>query len=376
MLKEHNKILIDKISPHTIKKFELVEEYIKSWASNLMLNDYCNTLIFIDCMCNSGIYIDEFENLVEGTPVRVSKVLLEVARENANKNIEIYLNDIDANKVKEIKKHLPCDEGNFKIITYSEDASEFLKTIGPQFYNTKYLQYFLLYDPYDANINWKALLPFFRNTGEVLINHMVSDPIRAIKCAKKGSVKEKYENTYLKSFEKLMPYGSDKSAYELRVEEIIRSLKRGQKYFIAAFPFFNSQNTQIYSLVHCTSIKENFELYKDSAWRVFGGKSSTKKSSNIVQFSFDFEGDNLLTVETDEKCFNVRDIAKYINQKLKGERFVPLSKLWNLLEKHPIFPSNVFHDEILGELKNIYGIKIEYNYNLETNRNEELISFF
>ena len=46
------KSVISKASPHTIKKFELIEEYIKSWAQKLMLNDLCNGLIFIDCMCN------------------------------------------------------------------------------------------------------------------------------------------------------------------------------------------------------------------------------------------------------------------------------------------------------------------------------------
>ena len=42
--------VISKASPHTIKKFELIEEYIKSWAQKLMLTESCNGLIFIDCM--------------------------------------------------------------------------------------------------------------------------------------------------------------------------------------------------------------------------------------------------------------------------------------------------------------------------------------
>ena len=38
-------------------------------------------------------------------------------------------------------------------------------------------------------------------------------------------IRDRYENTYLEDFEKLVPYGSDKTAYEARVEEIINSLK-------------------------------------------------------------------------------------------------------------------------------------------------------
>ena len=231
------KNVISKASPHTIKKFELIEEYIKSWAQKLLLTESCNGLIFIDCMCNSGVYTDDAGRLVKGTAVRVSEALREASRTYTEKNIHIYLNDKDKARVDELKKHLPQDERNFKIVTSCGDAHELLRTIGPQLYGTGHLHYFLLYDPYDATIDWEALLPFFRNWGEVMINHMVSDPVRAITSAKKKTTKAKYENTYLEDFEKLVPYGSDKKAYEARVEEIINSLKGARRYYVSAFPF-------------------------------------------------------------------------------------------------------------------------------------------
>lgn len=154
------KSVISKASPHTIKKFELIEEYIKSWAQKLMLNDSCNGLIFIDCMCNSGIYISDAGEMVKGTAVRVSEALLEVARTYTDKMVYIYLNDNDTKLVDELEKHLPQDERNFKIVTSRSDAHELLRTIGPQLYGTGHLHYFLLYDPYDATIDWEALLPF------------------------------------------------------------------------------------------------------------------------------------------------------------------------------------------------------------------------
>lgn len=130
------KNVISKASPHTIKKFELIEEYIKSWAQKLLLNDSCNGLIFIDCMCNSGIYTDDDGNPVKGTAVRVSEVLREAARTYTEKNIHIYLNDKDKARVDELEKHLPNDERNFKIVTSRGDAHELLRTIGPQLYGT------------------------------------------------------------------------------------------------------------------------------------------------------------------------------------------------------------------------------------------------
>lgn len=372
MMSGKKKNVISKASPHTIKKFELIEDYIKSWAQKLLLNDSCNGLIFIDCMCNSGIYTDDDGNPVKGTALRVSEALCEAARTYTEKNIHIYLNDKDKARVDELEKHLPNDERNFKIVTSRGDAHELLRTIGLQLYGTGHLHYFLLYDPYDATIDWEALLPFFRNWGEVMINHMVSDPVRAITSAKKKTTKEKYENTYLKDFEKLVPHGSDKKAYEARVEEIINSLKGSRRYYVSAFPFYNTQNSLVYNLIHCTSNKVGFRLYKKSAWKVFGAQSSTKHSAENRQLSFNFDGE--IVVEEDDSCLHVVDIAKYLDRSFRGRKQVPLNELWELLGNHPIFPSDGIRDEVRKELKG-FGAKVEQIVNPDTGKKETVISF-
>lgn len=372
-MSSRKKSVISKASPHTIKKFELIEEYIKSWAQKLLLTESCNGLIFIDCMCNSGVYTDNTGQLVKGTAVRVSEALREAARTYTQKNIHIYLNDKDKARVDELKKHLPQDERNFKIVTSCSDAHELLRTIGAQLYGTGHLHYFLLYDPYDATIDWEALLPFFRNWGEVMINHMVSDPVRAISSAKKKTTKEKYENTYLEDFEKLVPYGSDKTAYEARVEEIINSLKGARRYYVSAFPFYNTQNSLVYNLIHCTSNKEGFKLYKRSAWKVFGAQSSTKHSVENRQLSFNFLGE--IAEEEDESCLHIIDIAKYLQRSFRGRKQVPLDEMWELLDNHPIFPSEGFRNEVKGNLTGFFDAKIEQIVSPNTGKKEMVISF-
>lgn len=372
-MSSRKKSVISKASPHTIKKFELIEEYIKSWAQKLLLTESCNGVIFIDCMCNSGVYTDNTGQLVKGTAVRVSEALREAARTYTQKNIHIYLNDKDKARVDELKKHLPQDERNFKIVTSCSDAHELLRTIGPQLYGTGHLHYFLLYDPYDATIDWEALLPFFRNWGEVMINHMVSDPVRAISSAKKKTTKVKYENTYLEDFEKLVPYGSDKTAYEARVEEIINSLKGARRYYVSAFPFYNTQNSLVYNLIHCTSNKEGFKLYKRSAWKVFGAQSSTKHSVENRQLSFNFLGE--IAEEEDESCLHVIDIAKYLQRSFRGRKQVPLDEMWELLDNHPIFPSEGFRNEVKGNLTGFFDAKIEQIVSPDTGKKEMVISF-
>lgn len=376
MASSNNKELISKASPHTVKKFELIEEYIKAWAQILMLNRYCNGIIFIDCMCNSGLYHDDNNNLIEGTPIRVAKALRDVAGQYPQKQVFLYFNDIDQDKTELLQTKLFPNISNYHTVVTHQDGNELLKTIGTKLDQQKHLHYFLLYDPYDASIDWEALFPFFRNWGEVMINHMVSDPVRAITQVKKGSTKVKYESTYLDAFENLVPFGSDKSAYEQRVADIIESLKGNRQYFVAAFPFYNTQNSQVYSLIHCTGNQEGFKLYKKCAWKTFGARSSTKTSHiDNNQMTLDIFGDGMITTSTDESCFAVTDIAKYLSRAFAGKKDVPLQSLWDLLDDHPIFPSEGYRPEIKKDLKDIFGATIKVITNPHTMKKETVVSF-
>lgn len=362
MASSNNNQLISTASFHTIKKFELIELYIKSWAQKLMNYKQCNGIIFIDCMCNSGIYIDSRGNEVEGTPLRVAKILRNVAGQYPGKKVSIYFNDNDKRKTDLLKSRLPKDSNNFSITVTTEDGNDLLKKIGCYLNKNRKLHFFLLYDPYDASIDWSALLPFFRNWGEVLINHMVSDPIRAISQVKTDKAKQKYMDTYLiDDVEKLIPFGSDKKAYERRLEQIIWRMKgsSNRKYYIASFPFFNTKNSLLYNLVHCTGSIEGFKLFKKTAWTVFDDKSSLKnRHGGDKQLILDFEGGNISTIETDENCYNLNDVVYYLQRIFSGKQNVSLKDLWETLDEHPVFPSNKYKTTIKNMLKEDYGAKI------------------
>jgi len=348
--------------PHTIKKFELIENYIKSWAQILMLNNSCSGIIFIDCMCNSGVYKDDDGKTVYGTPIRVANALLDVARTYPNKQVHVFFNDIDSRRIAVLKEHLPQDERNYKIVTTTRDGNELLKWIGPQLNQNNHMHFFLLYDPYDASIDWSALLPFFRNWGEVLINHMISDSVRAISQVKKEDKKKKYTDTYqVEDISELIPYGSDKTAYEKRLYEIISKMKGSDSriYYVAAFPFFNTRNSLVYDLVHCTSHEKGFRLFKSTAWKTFGDKSSTKNKHRIEgQLMFDFAGSGVIKHDEDEYCYDLNSIASYIQEHFRGRKDVSLDEVWRILDKHPVFPSDGYRKEIKDILKNEYGVKV------------------
>ena len=375
MASNNNNETISRASLHTQKKFELIEKYIMPWAQKLMNNASCKGLVFIDCMCNSGLYRDENGATIEGTPLRVAHILRDIAGQYPLKQVYLYFNDRDAAKTALLSEKVPKETANFHIEITCKDASELLKTIGPKL-DQPNLHYFLLYDPYDANIDWEALLPFFRHWGEVMINHMVSDPVRAISQVKKESTMQKYEGTYMADFEKLVPFGSDKAAYEKRVLQIINALKGQRRYYVAAYPFYNTQNSQVYSLIHCTSNSVGFELYKKTAWQTFGDHSSNKNThGHENQLMLDLEGSGTITTQTDESCFTVLDIAKYIQYRFKGKRDVPLEEVYRSLESHPIFPADGYRSQIKNYLRSDFGAEINSRRNPVTGKRETQISF-
>ena len=327
-------------------------------------------------MCNSGLYYDVNGNLVEGTPIRVANILRSVAKQYPHKQVYLFFNDIDQRKTDLLQTKIPESQTNFHVVVTHKDGNNLLLDLGNELDQSQGLHYFLFYDPYDASIDWASLFPFFRNWGEVLINHMVNDPVRAITQVKKDTTKNKYESTYLDAFENLVPFGSDKNAYEKRVEEIIDKLKGNRQYYVAAFPFFNTQNSLQYSLIHCTGNIEGFKLYKKTAWKTFGAKSSTKTPHmDNGQLLLDFSGEAIATTITDESCFVVLDIAKYINKAFSGKTNVPLNELWKLLDNHPIFPSAGYRNEIKYYLVNMFGAKLNTIINSENGKKETVVTF-
>ena len=355
------KEIIDRANPHTIKKFELVEKYVEAWAHKLLQYQYCSELIFIDCMSNCGEYVDDNDNQVFGIPVRVAKYLRKVAGQYPHKQIDLYFSDLCAAKTDHLKGLMPNESSNFHVHITNEDGNELAKRLGQTMFMSDHKHCLLVYDPYEATIDWDAIMPFINNWSEVILNHMVSDPMRAVKMVKRDEARDKYENTYLTTLENLIPYGSDRAAYEKRVEDIIIALRfnRSRKYYIAAFPFFNEKNAIVYNLIHCTSNIEGFKLYKKSAWKTFGGKSSTKNTyGKENQLMLDFEGKGTVRTYTDECCFYIKDIAEFLQKSFNGRADVPVNEIWTHLDNHPIFPTDGFKDRIKKELKQYFDANI------------------
>lgn len=220
----------------------------------------------------------------------------------------------------------------------------------------------LFYDPYQADIDWDALEPFFNTWGEVIINHMVSDVIRGAKSVSNPAKIAKYEKTYHKSIDEIIKTSNcpnNREEFEKITNSIIESCiyTNNKKYYIASFPFYIKTNQLIYNLIYFSWNIKGMILFKRTAWDIFGGQSSIKHavaSEMPGQMCLDFDTGN---VKKDVRpgVYTVYDIAKYIYSRYKDRGEVTWDEIYEHLEQHPIFPCDGYKPEIKNMLKDSFG---------------------
>lgn len=359
-MSKHDNSIITEVAPHTIKKFELIEAYVDEWARKILGFSSSKGIIYIDCMSNSGLYYDENKNIVEGTAIRVAKKLNEITINYPEKKTVVIFNDLEKSRIDRLRSEIEkLKLTNIEISFHNEDCDSFLH--GLNFDGFSEFNTLLLYDPYNASINWDAIKPFLNRWGEVIINHMVFDTPRGVTQAKKQSVIDRYQETYQRDIASLIE--TDKSQLDRIIASNIKSAfqRSNSKYYISLASFYNRTNGKLYSLFHCSANIEGIKLYKKITWKTFGGKSSLKKIHlDANQPYFDFGKEFELKKKSDSECYTVFDIAKYIYEKYNINEAVPLENIYADLDEHPIFPSDGYKNEIKKELKR-FGVKFLKN---------------
>ena len=354
--------IIDRIARHTEKKFELIAEYAKSWACKLLeyglkKRNNCDEIILIDCMCNSGIYeAKDTGKMIEGTPLRVAKILSEIMQKPKYKNLRArcYFNDISSPKKeklkKELEKHAVKETQNFHLELSANNGNELLKQIIEEKDHSKNIHYLVFYDPYKATIDWEALTPFIQSWSDIIINHMVSDTRRGASVARHSKTQKKYEDTYKKPLEEIRKASRDE--LNRRIKDIINRLATKKEYYIASCPFYNRQNSLVYDLLLATSNKTAFNLYKEMAWKVFGGNSSGKRTKiNPGQQDLFSPSELAACEQTDNDRLGTGNIVNFIIKEFEGHIGVEWDTIWDKLDDHPIFPSKGYRKEIRKQLE-------------------------
>lgn len=356
------KDIITIAKPHTIQKFEIIENYVADWAWKVLGfkgkdgQSESKGIVFIDCMSNCGVYKDEHGNRIEGTAIRVAKRLNAIIERFPGKDAVLIFNDIDERRTalleQEIEKlqlkniTVSCNSGDCNVFLKGLDLSSFNRT-----HNT-----LLLYDPYDASIDWDAVSRYLNRWGEVIINHMISDTTRGITQAKKIEVKTKYAETYQKDIDEIINMATDRDKLNDTIISIItKQTTRESKQYIASFPFFNRTNGLVYNLIFCTFSIKGLVLFKKSCWKTFNDRSSSKDTHGKEDIITFFDNGNTGAV-TDQDCYNIRDVAKYVYEKYHSRKEVPLKEIYLDLDRHPVFPSDGYKTDIKNELREIYNV--------------------
>lgn len=364
MSKQMNTEIITEAKPHTIKKFELIERYVDEWARKILGyngkdgREGSKGIIYIDCMSNSGVYRDENGNQIDGTALRVAKKLNDIVTNYPGKSAILIFNDISERRIEYLKTVIEkANLTSIQVVYRSEDCNSFLRGLDLDSYKRQF-NTLLLYDPYKASIDWDAVTPFLNTWGEVIINHMVSDTSRGASQAKKKYVIVRYTETYQEDIATIIKMGKDKHQLNDAIIAIINKKRTGspQRKYIASFPFFTRTNGLVYNLIHCCSNIEGIKLFKRVAWKTFGDKSSLKNThGDEMQLQFNLTGEGFFDSPTDEDCYFVNDIAKYIYDKYKNNNPLYLATIYADLDEHPIFPSDGYKNEIKNALKSKYG---------------------
>lgn len=137
--------IITEAKPHTIKKFELIEKYVESWAYKI-LNYHgkpgyapANGVIFIDCMSNSGVYRDIDGNRVDGTALKVAKCLNNVLVNYPDKKAILIFNDLESQRVDHLKSEIEKLQLDHVEVYYkNQDCNAFLRELDLDSYKNKY----------------------------------------------------------------------------------------------------------------------------------------------------------------------------------------------------------------------------------------------
>lgn len=293
IIAKENERFLDEAKLHTQYKIKYIKDYVRRWL-NVAVNYRQRNIVFIDSMCNAGIY----KNGIKGTCIEVIELFIEYAKENQSKQFYVFLNDYDKDKIKVLKElisnyNMP---NNFRINITDKDVVEYLSLLIEKktFSNSCFT---LLYtDPYNFGIpNLLTTIKTFIDEFycELLFNYFSSDVTRNKNntSAKNKMSKIKYELSSV-----ITDINIDDDANKEILNKLISTYKdtKNIKYSFA-YRFNNTNNTELYYIIFFTPNKRGLELIKESIWEVFNGEESFKKQIDIDKSQLKlFNTDDLL----------------------------------------------------------------------------------
>ena len=259
----------DNITNITKHKIKYVSNYIENWTYIMCEHNKINSINFIDCMCNAGIYND----CTLSTSMEVLNIFVNQAIKYPGMKFNIFLNDILPERIDVIKKLSSIvnskNLNNINIFYDTMDVNDYLDSIVK--YNT-YFQFgsstVLFVDPYNfGDVKIHKLYEFSNKYySEIIFNYFSSDYKRNIK---NESAMDKIDKIN-ESMIGIPGYNSNLSDTEVRL--LIQDfLKTSKIKYSFAYQFRTSTNVPLYSIIYASPHYRGLEEIKESFWKIFDG---------------------------------------------------------------------------------------------------------
>jgi len=282
------KRLLTEKKQQTTKKIEYIREYILPWALISAERSDIQSISFIDCMCNAGVYRD-------GDCCTAIEVLLtfdSLCRQYPQKDFCVFFNDIDATKIgilKMVISHvLPNPSRNLHYHIENKDVNDYLDLLkdNTPFGGRSIFGYgrstILYVDPFDFGTveipRVSAILE--KHYCELIFNFFLSDYIRNIQ-RDNGRISKCLGGRTFSTKDELIGFVQS----QLRVGKIRYSF---------AYQFKTKNNVELYQIVFATPNIKGLEVLKDALWKVFNGAQYHRNRLLSGQLSLFSEEDDML----------------------------------------------------------------------------------
>lgn len=259
----------DNITNITRHKIKYISNYIENWAYIMCQHNKINTINFIDCMCNAGIYND----CTLSTSMEVLNIFVNLAIKYPSMKFNLFLNDILPERIDVIKKLSSIinskNLNNINIFYDTMDVNDYLDSAVK--YNT-YFQFgsstVLFVDPYNfGDVKIHNLYEFSNKYySEIIFNYFSSDYKRNIKNESAIDKIDKINESMIG----IPGYNSNLNDTEVRL--LIQDfLKTSKIKYSFAYQFRTSTNVPLYSIIYASPHYRGLEEIKESFWKIFDG---------------------------------------------------------------------------------------------------------
>ena len=254
---------IDEKNQQTTYKIKYISNYVENWARVLSNAEYTDRLVFIDCMCNAGIYKDgDF-----CTAIEVLKIFKKFAYSFPEKKYCLYVNDLSKKRMKIFKKVVEVVLGeslleNLEINYNNMDVNEYVNLQTTKHTEFNYPNVTILYvDPYDfGTVHIPTLRKFAEKYYcEIIFNLFTSDFVR-----------NQMDERILKIIdnEKVNIYTKNQL-----VDYIIKQLKVNKMKYSFQYAFRIKTNVELYQIMFLTPNKKGLDELKNAIWETFKGEA-------------------------------------------------------------------------------------------------------